>query len=254
VIVTASDYVRRGGRLNDAERALVAHFAQVACDVWREPDHGIWEIRSAPRHNTHSKLMCWAALDRALLIHRMQPLPIDTARIARERDAIRADIDAHAWRPQLNSYAGIYGDDAPDASLLLMPRMGYIDACDPRMLGTTERVMRELSVDGLLYRFPPGTGYDGVEGGEHLFAICSFWCVDCLARQGRLDEAHAMFERLLALRNHAGLYAEEFAVETLQPLGNYPQAFSHVGMITAALSLQQAAGAPMAHGASVPSH
>jgi GH15 family glucan-1,4-alpha-glucosidase len=240
VIVTASDYVRRGGRLSDAEKALVAQFAQVACDVWREPDHGIWEIRSAPRHNTHSKLMCWAALDRALRIHHAQPLPIDAPHISRERDAIRADIDAHAWHPQLNSYAGYYGGDAPDASLLLMPRMGFVDARDPRMLGTTERVMRELAVDGLLYRFPPGTGYDGVRGGEHLFAICSFWLVDCLARQGRIDEAQELYERLLALRNPAGLYAEEFDVRSGRPVGNFPQAFTHVGSITAALSLQRA--------------
>jgi GH15 family glucan-1,4-alpha-glucosidase len=240
VIVTASDYVRRGGSLSDAEKALVANFAQVACDVWREPDHGIWEIRIPPRHNTHSKLMCWAALDRALRVHQVQPLPIDAARIAHERDAIRADIDAHAWHPELNSYAGYYGGDSPDASLLLMPRMGYLDARDPRMLGTTARVMSELSVDGLLYRFPPGTGYDGVRGGEHLFAICSFWCVDCLARQGRIDQAQELFERLLALRNPAGLYAEEFDVRSGRPVGNFPQAFTHVGSITAALSLQRA--------------
>jgi pentatricopeptide repeat protein len=103
-------------------------------------------------------------------------------------------------------------------------------------------ILQQLSSHGLLYRYPPDSGYDGLTGPEHLFAICSFWCVDCLARQGRMDEAHAMFERLLKLRNRAGLYAEEFRVEDGRPMGNFPQAFSHVGLITAALSLSAAAG------------
>jgi pentatricopeptide repeat protein len=242
VIVTASDWVRRGGRLDEAEKKLIATFAQMVCKVWREPDHGIWEIRTAPRHNTHSKMMCWAALDRTLHIHQHQPLPIDAAVIARERDAIRGDIEAHGWNEAQQSYVGFYGSDAPDASLLLMPRMGYIDAYDLRMLATTDRIRRELAIDGLLYRYPPGKKYDGVEGGEHLFAICSFWCVDCLARQGRIDEAERLYERLLALRTPAGLYAEEFDVKSRHPVGNFPQAFSHVGSITAALTLQRRRG------------
>jgi GH15 family glucan-1,4-alpha-glucosidase len=242
VIVTASDWVQRGGRLDDAENQLVADFAQMACKVWREPDHGIWEIRTAPRHNTHSKMMCWAAMDRALRIHQSQPLPIDAAALARERDAIRGDIEAHGWSDARRSYVGFYGGDAPDASLLLMPRMGYIDARDPRMLATTDRIRQELAVDGLLYRYPPGERYDGVEGPEHLFAICSFWCVDCLARQGRIDDAQRLYEKLLALRTPAGLYAEEFDVKSRAPVGNFPQAFSHVGSITAALTLQRRKG------------
>jgi pentatricopeptide repeat protein len=240
VIVTACDYVMHGGQLEAAEREFVARFTQMACQVWREPDHGIWEIRTAPRHNTHSKLMCWAALDRALRIHGVQPLPIDVAQVERERDAIRADIEAHGWNAALGSYVGYYGSEAPDASLLLIPRMGYIAANDARMLGTTQRILRELSAEGLLYRYPPDTGYDGLPGGEHLFAICSFWCVDCLARQGRIDKAHQLYERLLSLRSPAGLYAEEFDVRSGRPIGNFPQAFSHVGSITAALSLRAA--------------
>jgi pentatricopeptide repeat protein len=242
VILTAADFVARGGKIDDREKELVANFARMACEVWREPDNGIWEIRSAPRHNTYSKLMCWAALDRTLQIHATHPLPIDIAVVTRERDAIRADIEAHGWDEKTQSYVGYYGGTEPDASLLLMPRLGFIDARAPRMLATTDRIARELSVDGLLYRFPPGKRYDGVAGGEHLFAICSFWFVDCLARQGRVDEARAIYEKLLALRNAAGLYAEEFEVKTGRPVGNFPQAFSHVGSITAALSLRAAQG------------
>jgi GH15 family glucan-1,4-alpha-glucosidase len=248
VVVTACEFVRRGGRLDADEQRLLAGLADVVCRLWREPDHGLWEIRLPPRHNTHSKLMCWAALDRVLWLHEAIGLPLDAPRLHAEREALRADIEAHGFDAALGAYVGYYGGRAVDASLLLIPRLGYVAAGDPRMRGTLQQVMGRLGVGGLLYRYPPGQGYDGIGGRENLFAICSFWCVDCLARQGRLDEAHAMFERLLALRNHAGLYAEEFEATTLRPLGNYPQAFSHVGMITAALSLEQAAGTPTARG------
>jgi GH15 family glucan-1,4-alpha-glucosidase len=244
VMMTAFDYARQGGELDAHERELLAGFAKVVCEIWREPDNGIWEIRSAPRHNTHSKLMCWAALDRILRLGELMPLPIDAQRVASERAAIRADIEQNAWNPQLQSYVGYYGADVTDASLLLIPRVGYIAPDDPRMVATTQRIVQQLSVDhGLLYRYPPDTNYDGLRGGEHLFAICGFWCVDCLARQGRIDEAERMYVKLLELRNPAGLYAEEFGVHDGRPIGNFPQAFSHVGSITAALSLHAAKGA-----------
>jgi GH15 family glucan-1,4-alpha-glucosidase len=242
VISAAWDFVARGGRLDQQEQQLIAGFAEVICEIWRQPDNGLWEIRLPPRHNTHSKVLCWAGLDRALQMHRHHGLPLDAKRIAAERDAVRADIEAHGFNPKVDSYVGYYGSDAADASLLLIPRVGYLPANHPRMQGTMRHIFQQLSVNGLLYRYPPDSGYDGLTGPEHLFAICSFWCVDCLARQGRLDEAHAMFERLLKLRNRAGLYAEEIRVEDGRPMGNFPQAFSHVGLITAALSLSAAAG------------
>ena len=240
VVLTACDHCECGGKLSELEKELLAGFAAVVCEIWREPDHGIWEIRLPPRHNTHSKLMCWAALDRALHLYQTQGLPIDPQRLTAEREAIRAEIEANAYDAALGSYVGFYGSTAADASLLLMPRLGYLEARDPRMMGTVDLIMKQLSVDGLLYRYPPNIGYDGVAGCEQLFAICSFWCVDCLARQGRIGEAQAMYERLLKLRNHVGLYAEEFSAHDGRPLGNFPQAFSHVGSITAALSISAA--------------
>ena len=193
-----------------------------------------------PRHNTHSKLMCWTALDRVLTLHTKHPLPIDLGWVAREREAVRADIEAHGWNPSVGSYVGYYGSAAADTSVLLMPRLGYIDGRHPRMRATVDYILRTLSVDGLLLRSPAGDCYDGIPGGEHLFLICNFWCVDCLARQGRLREAHALFERLLALANPVGLFAEEYSLDHGRPMGNFPQAFSHVGAITAALSLARA--------------
>ncbi|NML43960.1 glycoside hydrolase family 15 protein [Ramlibacter sp. G-1-2-2] len=241
VLMTAWHHVLGGGPLDEQEKALLAGFTDVVCEVWRKPDQGIWEVRLPPRHNTHSKLMCWAALDRALALHDRCGLPIDEKRVRAERDALRADIDAHAFDATLGSYVGFYGSQDADASLLLIPRIGYLEPNDPRMVGTVREVMRQLRVDdGLLYRYPPGGAYDGVPGPEHLFAICSFWCVECLALQGRVDEARDLFERLLKLRNHVGLYAEEFSASDGSPMGNFPQAFSHTGLITAALALKKA--------------
>lgn len=240
VILTNCEELELGGVLNAHEKQLLAGFVEVVCELWRQPDHGIWEIRLPPRHNTHSKLMCWAALDRALELHHNHGLPIDPVHVGRERDALRADIEAKAWNAQVGSYVGYYGSRAADTSVLLMPRLGFLNARDPRMLATVDYILRELSVNGLLYRYPTGVSYDGVAGTEHLFAIGNFWCVDCLARQGRLEEAHAMYEKMLALRNHVGLFAEEYRVDDGRPMGNFPQAFSHVGAITAALSMMRA--------------
>jgi GH15 family glucan-1,4-alpha-glucosidase len=244
LLLTAHDHAARGGTLDRDEGELLADLVHTVCGIWRQPDQGIWEVRVPPRHNTHSKLMCWAALDRGLALQQACGIPIDTARVERERAAVRADIEAHGFHPGVGSYVGYYGSDAADASLLMMPRLGYLPADDPRMLGTVHHIFSQLSTQGFLYRYPPNSGYDGVAGSEHLFAICNFWAVDCLARQGRLTEATALYEKLLALRNHAGLYAEEFSVKDGSPIGNFPQAFSHVGLITAALSLAAASGAP----------
>lgn len=239
VIVTATTFAERGGELSDRERHLLCALADTVCELWRQPDAGIWEIRASPRHNTHSKVMCWVALDRILRLHARIGLAIDADRIAREREAIRADIEANGLSAATGGYVGVYGGRHPDASLLLLPRFGYVDARDERMVRTVAHIQSELSHQGLLYRYPPGGDYDGVSGQEQLFVICSFWLVDCLARQGRREEAGALFDRLLGLRTPAGLYAEELDAQRLQPMGNLPQAFSHVGLITAALALHR---------------
>ncbi len=244
VLLTADEFVRRGGVLDRDEKGLLAGFADTAAALWRRPDQGIWEVRLPPRHNTYSKLMCWTALDRALRLHERIGLPVDAERLHAEREALHDDIERHGFDAGLQSYVGTYGSLAADASLLLMPRLGYLDANDPRMQGTMRHIEDQLGVDGLLYRYPPGPRYDGVRSDEGLFVICSFWRAECLARQGRIAEARSLFERLLSLRNPVGLFAEELDVPTLALRGNFPQAFSHVGLITAALALQEAGAKP----------
>jgi GH15 family glucan-1,4-alpha-glucosidase len=240
VIMTVDGYVKRGGSLDRSEKTLLTGFGQSVRELWRCPDRSIWEIRVPHRQNTYSKLMCWTALDRLLQLDAALALGVDRRAYAADRDSIRSDIEAHGYDAQVGSYVGYYGGRAADASLLLMARYGYVEPDDPRMLGTCRHIERTLAVDGLLYRYPPGGDYDGVRGEENLFAICSFWLVDYLARLGDVDRAAKLFERLLRLANDVGLYAEEFDAHTLMPLGNFPQAFTHVGLITAALSLEQA--------------
>ncbi|HZP86194.1 MAG TPA: glycoside hydrolase family 15 protein [Burkholderiales bacterium] len=241
VVLTAFGFVERGGTLDAYERDLLLGFARSVCKLWTCPDSSIWEVRTAPRHNTYSKLMCWVALDRLVQLEGRLRLSDSCEAMRTTRDRIRADIEANGFDPKLNSYVGYYGGQDPDASLLLLARYGYLHADDPRMVGTVRYIEQRLSVaGGLLYRYPPGGQYDGVRGPENLFAICSFWLVDYLARLGDVTRARNLFERLLGLANDVGLYAEEFSASDFAPLGNFPQAFSHVGLITAALSLDQA--------------
>ncbi|HSQ02941.1 MAG TPA: glycoside hydrolase family 15 protein, partial [Burkholderiales bacterium] len=241
VILTACSFASRGGRLDRYEQDLLVGFGQSVRALWRTPDRSIWEIRLPPRANTYSRLMCWTALDRLLRLHELIGLKIDGQAFRNDLAAIREDIETHGYDPTLQSYVGFYGGPYADASLLLMARYGYIDADHPRMVGTWRYIERTLAVDGLLYRYDSAGGaYDGLQGEENLFAICSFWLVDYLARLGEVDEAIALFDKLLALSNDVGLYAEEFDARTKAPLGNFPQAFTHVGLITAALSIEQA--------------
>ena len=241
VTLTVLRYVEHGGQLDASEKRLVASLARAVCELWRQPDHGIWEIRLPPRHNTHSKLMCWLALDSLLALDRRIGLGLAAEALARERDAIRADIEARGFNAATGSYVGYYGGSAPDASLLLMARYGFLAPDHPRMLGTWRHIERTLLCDGLLHRYPAGRAYDGVAGEENPFVICSFWLVDYLARLGETARARALFERLAGLANDVGLYAEEYDPQQREPMGNFPQAFSHEGLITAALTLHDAA-------------
>ena len=206
---------------------------------WEEPDHSLWEVRGPPRHFVHSKVMAWAGVDRA--VHAVQHLgldgPLDRWRALRAE--IHADVCARGYDAERGTFTQFYGSRGLDAALLLIPRFGFLDWGDPRVVGTVEAVQRELSEDGLLLRYRTATDgeVDGVPGPESTFLACSYWLVDALAGIGRRGEAEDLFERLLGLRNDVGLLSEEFDTATGRQMGNTPQAFSHVGLVNAARHL-----------------
>ena len=238
VIDAAARFARTGGRFDRDSARLLAGLGETVCARWREPDEGIWEGRAGRFHHTHSKALCWVALDRLLGLHRTHQLPIDHTRFRRERDAIRARIERRGFNARLGSYTRLLDGDDLDASLLTLPLYGYVDAANPRMASTCARIHEQLGRDGLIYRYAEGTA-DGLPAGEGAFGICSFWAVECRARGGDVQGATAAFDRLLGYANDVGLFAEEIAPETGEPLGNFPQAFTHVGVINAALTLAE---------------
>lgn len=238
VILAAYDFATHGGHFNAAERRLLCGLGDVVCELWHLPDHGIWEIRGTPRHTTYSKLMCWVALDRLLRLHDLGKIRVRTERLRRERDLIAQAIDTRGYSGELHAYSGYFDEPVPDTSLLLMARYNYKPANDSRLRATYECVERSLTQEALVYRYP--AGIDGLQGREGAFVIASFWAVDYLVRAGELEKARDHFEKLLRCCNDVGLYSEEFDPQTRLAIGNFPQAFSHVGLIIAALSLTQA--------------
>lgn len=245
VIDAASRYVERGGRLDRTTARTLVGFGNVVVRRWHEPDEGIWEPRSGRQHHTHSKAMCWVAMDRLARLCAERQVPAAAVRFAETRDAIRAAIEAHGFNQQLGSYVSIFDGEALDASLLLLSLMGYADPRSARMRGTVARVRERLGVNGLMYRYLDEN--DGLAGGEGTFGICSFWGVEALALQGDVAEAVALFEHLLPFGNDVGLFAEEIDPTSGGALGNFPQAFTHVGLVNAALTIARLEGRePMA--------
>jgi GH15 family glucan-1,4-alpha-glucosidase len=218
------------------QRAVLEHLET----IWQKPDEGIWEVRGASRHFTYSKVMAWVAFDRgirAIECHGLEG-PLDRWRAARQ--AIHADVCANGYDPELGSFVQSYGSKELDASLLLVPTTGFLDAADPRVRGTIEAIERQLVVDGLVLRYDTRSADDGLPAGEGAFLACSFWLADAYVLLGRVDEARALFERLLALRNDVGLLAEEYDPRTRRLVGNFPQAFSHIALVNTAHNLARA--------------
>jgi len=209
---------------------------------WQNPDNGIWEVRGPQRHFTHSKVMAWVGLDRAVKAVEKFGLPGDAKKWAGIRDRIRAEALEKGFNKGLNAFTQYYGSDEPDASLLMLPLTGFIDAKDPRMVGTVKFIQDRLTHDGFLRRYGNVREVDGLPPGEGVFLLCSFWLVDNLALQGRYKEAEELFERLLDLRNDVGLLSEQYDPDARRLLGNIPQAFSHVGLINSARNLDHAGG------------
>ncbi len=209
---------------------------------WRSPDQGIWEVRGPPRHFTHSKLMAWVAFDRAVRAVEDFGLAGPSESWKAERERIRAEILTNGWSEEKQSFVQHYGGTALDASLLLVPLTGFLPPDDPRVIGTVEAIRRELVEDGLVLRYRLESAPDGLAGTEGTFLVCSFWLADALTMMGRWDEASELFERLLSLRNDLGLLAEEYDPRARRQLGNFPQAFSHVGLVNTANNLISAGG------------
>ncbi|PLZ01487.1 glucoamylase [Burkholderia sp. WAC0059] len=215
--------------------AMLEHLKQ----IWREPDEGIWETRGGRQHFTFSKVMAWVAFDRAIASAETfgLPAPLDAWRA--ERETIHATVCEHSWNAALGTFTQVYGGTELDASLLLIPLVGFLPAADPRAVGTVAAIERELLHEGFVMRYRT-TGFDdGLPPGEGTFLACSFWLVDNLALQGRMDEARAMYERLLALANDVGLLAEEYDPVAGRLVGNFPQAFSHVALVHTGLNLMR---------------
>jgi GH15 family glucan-1,4-alpha-glucosidase len=237
-LMDALHQARRGGLSeNEAawalERALLDRLEQ----VWREPDEGIWEVRGPRQHFTHSKVMAWVAFDRSIRSAEDFGLPGPIDRWRQLRDEIHADVCANGYSRVRDSFVQAYGSTALDASLLLLPSLGFIPAADPRYGRTVAAVERELLVDGFLCRYDPGATKDGLSGGEGAFLACSFWLADAYVMLGRTDEAWALFRRLLAVRNDLGLLSEEYDPRAGCQLGNFPQAFSLMALVNTALGL-----------------
>jgi GH15 family glucan-1,4-alpha-glucosidase len=244
VLGAALVYQRMTGGLGGEEWSFLRSLVDFTCRKWSEPDNGIWEVRNARRHFTHSKVMSWTCVDRGIQLVeecRVGDAPLDEWK--RVRESIRAEVLERGYDPDLGAFVQAYGERPLDASVLRFPMVGFLPADDPRMNSTIDRVIAELeSEQGLVHHYRPEQSDDGLEGGEGAFAICSFWLVSALVRAGRIEDAERRFEALCARASPLGLFAEELAPGGGM-LGNFPQAFTHLALIQAAADLDAGADA-----------
>jgi GH15 family glucan-1,4-alpha-glucosidase len=220
------------------EQALV----QFVESAWQRPDEGIWEVRGPRRHFTHSKVMAWVALDRAVKAVENFGLEGPVERWRQVRDAIHEQVCREGYDSRLGSFVQCYGSKELDASLLLIPLVGFLPPEDPRVAGTVQAIRKDLTHDGFVARYDTRSDVDGLPAGEGAFLPCTFWLADNLVLLGRRDEARELFERLLALRNDVGLLSEEYDPRARRLVGNFPQAFAHVGLVNTALNLSREGG------------
>jgi GH15 family glucan-1,4-alpha-glucosidase len=243
-VLDALYHARLAGIEPSAEAwALTRKLLEWLEEAWREPDEGIWEVRGPRRHFTHSKVMAWVAFDRAVkAVHLFEGCDGPLARWESLRDAVHAEVCARGWSESRRAFVQSYGDDALDASLLLIPLVGFLPAYDHRVRATVAAITDELVVDGFVRRYRTTGEVDGLAGNEGVFLACTFWLADNLTLQGRAAEARALFDRLLAVRNDVGLLAEEYDPHARRQLGNFPQALSHIALVNTAHNLTRATG------------
>jgi GH15 family glucan-1,4-alpha-glucosidase len=214
----------------------IAKITDWLCDHWDQADEGIWETRGGRKNFTYGRFQAWVALDRAIRLAAHRGRPGNLVKWGAERDKVYNQIMDRGWNPKVAAFTQHYDTEVLDSSLLMMPLQGFISPQDPMWLSTLGAMDRELVSDSLVYRYNPGASPDGLAGDEGTFSLCTFWYVDALARAGRLDDARLTFEKMHTYANHLGLYSEEIS-STGEQLGNFPQAFSHLSLINAAINL-----------------
>jgi GH15 family glucan-1,4-alpha-glucosidase len=218
---------------------IVRRISGWVCDNWKKKDEGIWEVRGGARDFTFSKMMCWVALDRAFRLSLKESLPADRERWLSTRDEIYETIMERGFSREKNSFVQSLDSETLDASMLLAPLVKFVSPSDPRMLGTLDAVQRELESDNLVRRYDPRVAPDGIgKEREGTFSMCTFWLAEALARAGRLEAARLTFEKMIGYANHLGLYSEEIGL-TGESIGNFPQAFTHMGLISAAVNIDR---------------
>ncbi|AKD03043.1 Glucoamylase (glucan-1,4-alpha-glucosidase), GH15 family [Pontibacter korlensis] len=228
-------YDRYGDRISYGFWLDLKKQVEWVCNNWHREDEGIWEVRGGTKQFLYSRMMCWVAIDRAIRIARQHSYPLPP-HWEQERDKIFSSIHVEFWNKELQCFVQYKGADTVDAATLLMPIIRFISPKDPRWLSTLKRIEEELVSDALVYRYRPDESFDGLSGGEGTFSMCTFWYVECLAKAGQVDKARFYFEKMLGYANHVGLYAEMLGLKG-DHLGNFPQAFTHLGLITAALTI-----------------
>ncbi len=228
---------QRGHSPDDDYWRFLVDLVEKAVDLWQQPDRGLWESRGEPKHYVHSKVMLWAAADKGLRLAEdcLRRAPIE--RWQKARDQIRKAVEQKGYDAKRNTFVQTFGSENLDASLLLLPSVGFLDYKDPRMVGTVDAIREQLTESGLVLRYKTEETDDGLQGREGSFLACTLWLAECLAQQGRLEEARQSFEQVLSTSNDLGLFSEEFETQSTQMLGNFPQALTHLSHISAALAL-----------------
>jgi len=230
---------RAGGEIGQPGWLAITRILDWLVDNWDQPEEGIWETRGGRKNFTYGRLMCWVAFDRAIRLATVRGRPAPLARWMAERDAIYNQIMEKGWSDERQAFVQQYGETVLDASLLKMTQVGFVSPHDPMWISTLAAMREELVSDSLVYRYDPGASPDGLRGSEGTFSLCTFLYVDALARAGRLDEARITFEKMLTYANHLGLFSEEIGL-TGEQIGNFPQAFTHLALIDAAITLDDA--------------
>ena len=241
VVMAIYSYHRAGGEVDDALWHLTHEMVDSAARRWQEPDAGIWEFRTEPRHFTHSKLMCWVALDRGIQLATALKRPSDLEGWKHTCAAIRNEILERGWNEKRGAFTQYLDGESLDASLLFLPMVGFLPGGDPRVISTINAICDELGEDGLIHRYIPERADDGLPGTEGTFTMCTLWLAGALFACGRIEEATALFEKIVSMGNHVGIYSEMFDPTTGDYLGNYPQAFTHIALIHTARNLDRAA-------------